>query len=134
MEFTKLTKKDLERVRLELLQKQMYRCPITGRDMKAMHSSNLCVDHDHFTGIIRGVLPKGINGLEGKVKAILKQYGHYQETDRRGMAQCLRGLADYLTLHIVPQTPYLHPSHLSPAEQRLKRNALARKRYAALNK
>lgn len=130
----KTTKADLVWIKKELLEKQRYRCPITGRDLRTMKPANLCVDHCHTSGVIRAVLPKGINGLEGKIKTLMQRFGGFEATDVVGQAKALYALADFILLHRVPQTPYLHHTHLSPAEQRAKRNAQARKRYALKKK
>lgn len=130
-ELIRTKKGDLPAIKKELLEKQRYTCPITGRDLRAIKPINLCVDHDHKTGVIRAVLPRGINGLEGKVLGLLQRFGGYVATDTVGMAKCLHGLADYLLLHRVPQTKYLHHTYMTPSEQRIARNAAARKRYAA---
>lgn len=134
MELKKTTKADLVWIKRELLEKQCYRCPITGRDLRSMKPINLVVDHCHHSGFIRAVLPRGINGLEGKVKTVMQRFGGFEATDVVGQAKALHALADYILLHRVPQTPYLHHTHLSPAEQRAKRNAQARKRYALKKK
>lgn len=131
MELKKTTKADLVSIRKELLEKQRYRCPITGRDLRGMKPLNLCVDHCHTTGVIRAVLPRGVNGLEGKVKNLLVRWGGVDARDVAGQAKVLHALADYLMLHRTPQTAYIHHSFLSLTEQRAKRNAAARKRYAA---
>lgn len=131
MEMKKVKTSDLPAIRKELLEKQRYLCPITGRDLRSMNPVNLCVDHDHHNGIIRAVLPRGINVVEGKVKSILQRYGGFPATDVVGMAKCLHGLAEFIMLHRVPQTPYLHPKHKSDVEKRVARNKLARARYAA---
>lgn len=134
MELKKTTKADLAWIKKELLEKQLYRCPITGRDLRSMKPINLVVDHCHQSGFIRSVLPRGINGLEGKIKTVMQRFGGFEATDVVGQAKALHALADYILLHRVPQTPYLHYTHLSPAEQRAKRNAQARKRYALKKK
>lgn len=134
MELKKTTKADLVWIKKELLEKQCYRCPITGRDLRSMKPINLVVDHCHHSGFIRAVLPRGINGLEGKIKTVMQRFGGFEATDVVGQAKALHALADYILLHRVPQTPYLHHTHLSPAEQRAKRNTQARKRYALKKK
>lgn len=134
MEQVKIKVSDLPRIRQELLDKQGHKCPITGRNLIGISSINLCVDHDHMTGVIRGVLPRGINGLEGKVLSLLGRFGGYVQKDTAGMTKCLRGLADYLDLHKVPQTNYIHHTHKTSLEKRAARNSLARKRYAASKK
>ena len=131
MEMKKVKTADLPAIRAELLAKQRYVCPITGRDLRAMKPINLCIDHCHVSGHIRAVLPRGINGLEGKVIGLLGRFGGFPRNDVAGMAKCLHGLADYLMLHRVPQTPYIHPTHRTGEEKRAARNSLARKRYAA---
>lgn len=134
MEMKKVKTADLPAIRKELLEKQRYVCPITGRDLRAMKPINLCVDHDHHTGYIRAVLPRGINGLEGKVLALMGRFGGFVSTDRAGIAKCLHSLADYLMLHRVPQYPYIHPTHKNEVEKRAARNKVARTRYAAKKK
>lgn len=131
VELKKTKTSDLPAIRKELLEKQNYRCPITGRDLRGMMAVNQVVDHCHTTGVIRAVLPRGINGLEGKVKAALQRFGGLQSTDVVGQAKLLHALADYIMLHRVPQTPYLHPNHKTEGEKRAARNKLARAKYAA---
>lgn len=119
---------NLRNINKALVKKQNGRCPITGRDLRAMAASNVVVDHCHRTGVIRAALPRGVNGLEGKIKAALIRWGSCR-TDDEAVA-VLRGLADYLELHKTPQTHWIHPEHLTLAEQRAKNNTKARKRYA----
>lgn len=120
---------NLPNIKKELIKRQLGKCPITGRDLRAMTSVNVVIDHNHKTGFIRAALPRAINGLEGKVKNLLIRWGGCK-TDGEIIAM-LRKLADYLELHRTPQTHWIHPEHLSPAEARAKKNAKARKRYAA---
>ncbi|CAM0030420.1 endonuclease VII [Vibrio phage D530] len=119
---------NLPNINKELVRRQRGLCPITGRDLRAMTPSNVVVDHNHKTGVIRAALPRGINGLEGKVKALLIRWGACKSEEEA--ISMLRGLADYLELHRTPQTEWIHPEHLTPAEQRAKKNKQARARYA----
>jgi len=112
----------------ELIRRQHGKCPITKRDLRSMASSNVVVDHCHSTGFIRAALPRAINGLEGKVKSLLMRWGGCKNTGEA--IQMLRGLADYLELHRTPQTHWIHPEHLTPAEKRAKTNKRARAKYA----
>lgn len=112
----------------ELVRRQNGKCPITGRDLRAMTPVNRVVDHCHKTGVIRAVLPRAINGLEGKVQALLLRWGGC--ANQSEMIKMLRGLADYMELHRTPQTEWLHPEHLSPVEKRAKANKKARAAYA----
>lgn len=119
---------NLPNIRKELVKRQHGRCPITGRDLRAMQPSNVVVDHNHRTGVIRAALPRAINGMEGKLKNLCLRWGGCQTEDE--VIALLRGMADYLEHHKVPQTEWLHPEHLTPAEQRAKKNLKARKAYA----
>lgn len=121
---------DLPAVRKELLERQKFICPITGRNLRGVNPLHLCVDHCHTSGVVRAVLPRGINGLEGKIKVLLQRFGGLRAEDVVGQAKLLHGLADYLLLHRVPQTEFIHPNHKTDVEKRAARNALARKRYA----
>ncbi|CAM0030031.1 endonuclease VII [Vibrio phage D529] len=118
----------LHNITKELIRRQNGKCPITKRDLRAMTSTNVVVDHDHKSGVIRAALPRAINGLEGKLVALCIRWG--QCKTKGEVIQMLRGMADYLELHRVPQTEWLHPDHLSPAEARAKKNKKARARYA----
>lgn len=130
----KIKESEVAMVRKELLEKQRYTCPITGRDLRAMKPTNLVLDHCHMGGHVRAVLPRGINGLEGAVKAALKRYAGLSECQVPEMAKILHNLADYLMLHRVPQHPYIYYKHKTEMEKRAARNALARKRYASKKK
>ncbi|AGZ17747.1 endonuclease VII [Vibrio phage phi-A318] len=123
---------NLPNIKKELIRRQNGKCPITGRDLRSMTTTNVVVDHDHKSGVIRAALPRAINGLEGKLTNLCIRWGGC--TSKRDIINMLRGMADYLELHQVPQTEWIHPEHLTPAEARAKRNAKARKRYALKKK
>lgn len=134
MELRKIKESEVAAVRKELLEKQNYKCPITGRDLRKLTPSNLVLDHCHTHGAIRAVLPRGINGLEGVIKVAMRRYAGLSDCQVVEMAKLLHGLADYLMLHRVPQTPYIYHKHKTEIEKRAARNALARKRYASSKK
>lgn len=119
---------NLPNIKKELIRRQLGKCPITGRDLRAMTASNVVVDHDHKSGVIRAALPRAINGLEGKLVQQCIRWGGCKSKGE--IIKMLRGMADYLDEHRTPKTEWLHPTHLSPAEARAKKNAKARKRYA----
>lgn len=127
----KVKTSELPKIKKELLEKQRYVCPLTGRDLRSISSTNVVVDHCHSSGFIRAALTRGANGAEGKIKAVLGKYVGITHNDVIQQVKFLRNLADYLILHRVPQTNYIHPKHLSTSEKLEKRNAAARKRYAA---
>ena len=81
-----------------------------------------CLDHDHVTGLVRGVFCKNCNGMEGKIKNLATR-GRTQ----LAMSQYLRNIADYWDFYSVDRTGLLHPVHLTTDEKRIKRNTKARK-------
>lgn len=123
---------NLPNITKELVRRQNGKCPITGRDLRAMSSSNVVCDHDHQSGVIRAALPRAINGLEGKVLNLFIRWGGC--TSKSEVVKMLRSLADYLEKHRTPQTEWIHPDHLEPHEKRAKANAKARARYAKKKK
>lgn len=119
---------NLPNIKKELIRRQLGKCPITGRDLRAMTSTNVVVDHCHQSGVIRAALPRAINGLEGKALNLCLRWGGCKSKSE--VIRMLRGLADYLEHHRTPRTEWIHPDHLEPHEKRAKANAKARARYA----
>lgn len=86
-----------------------------------MSASEAVLDHDHGTGAIRGVLHRSCNALLGKVENGIGRFGV------RNVGAFGAGLGPYLTKHKTNVTSLLHPTHKTPEEKRLARNAKARK-------
>lgn len=83
------------------------------------------LDHDHGTGAVRATLHRGCNALLGKIENNHKRYGV------TNLAAFTNGVAAYLQYHMTNQTGWLHPTHKSPEEKRIKANARARVNRAA---
>lgn len=116
----KLTLAQIPRVKQAILQKrQNFTCAMCTTTLTI---STGCLDHDHSTGMVRGVLCRNCNGIEGKIKNLVTR-------GRRGMAHedYLGQVLRYWIRHKTDQTGLLYPSHLTTDEKRIKTNAKARK-------
>ena len=69
----KVKAKDRLLIIKDLLEKQDNKCPICGRDLSSVLTRNICIDHDHSTGMIRGALCRNCNGIEGKINNLVKR-------------------------------------------------------------
>jgi hypothetical protein len=105
-------------VRDHLRKKQDKTCPLCE---KALNTTNAVLDHCHTTGAVRGALCRNCNGIEGKIKNLVRRAKAGIMED-----QWLNNLILYLTYHNVNRTGLLYPTHKTEAEKRLARNAKAR--------
>lgn len=92
-------------VRNALLDEQHGRCAICNRVPLVA-----CLDHDHVSGQVRGVLCRSCNAAEGKMKNVHIRVGNAQVD----FSMYLRNLADYLDKHKANPTGMMHPSHGKP--------------------
>lgn len=107
-------------VRAALLKRQDYRCGICQTPLKAV-SANACLDHDHTTGHIRGVLCRNCNGIEGKIKNLVTRgRKHYSHADYLGR------IIMYWLYHQKNPLGLFHPVHKTDDEKRELRNKKAR--------
>ena len=116
----RLTTKEIPLVKQRILElRQSFGCAICGIGLTV---STGCLDHDHSTGIIRGVLCRNCNGIEGKIKNLVTR-------GRRGMPHkdYLGKMILYWINHETDKTGLLHPVHLDEEQKRVKRNTRARK-------
>lgn len=122
----RLSRVEVEAVRGKLQAHQGHKCLLCGCNLKSGVRGGPALDHDHDHGFIRGVLCMTCNGGEGKVRSAAIRYGGGTE----GYIEWLEKLAAYLKKHKEPQYPFIHPTHLTEDEKRIKRNAKARKARA----
>lgn len=94
-------------------------CEIQLSEVKA------CLDHDHETGRIRGVLCQNCNGIEGKVRNLANR-GKRERTRYDFITKIL----SYWNHNSSVQRDEFHPMHRTDDEKRLRRNKKARLRRA----
>ena len=123
---TKAKRGDMPRIKKELLSKQHGACMFCGGDLTTVTSANVVVDHNHDTGIIRGVAHRGCNGVEGKVLALLKRWGKC--STKLQVIRMLRRLADFYERE--PKTEWIYPTHKTALEKKEARNKKAREARA----
>lgn len=115
----KIKTKDISKVRTALLIDQGGFDPIT-----LLPISEPCLDHDHDTGRVRGVLDRRTNSWEGKVRNSFRRVG--LKKTGVDLIACLRNLADYLSRNF--NCNPIHPSFKTGEEKRILRNKRAKKR------
>lgn len=115
--FDKVSRKDLSAIKKELLLKQKAICPICKKSLIRTPPRDRVVDHDHKTGVIRAVLHRGCNGMEGKVLGSVTRWrGEMRYSEIR---KTLLALIDFWDKHQIPQTRYLHPSYKTDSQKRI---------------
>lgn len=121
----KIKRTELSSVKHELMLKQNGACMFCGGDLTRVASNNVVVDHNHKTGVIRGVAHRGCNGLEGKVLKVFQTWGKCSSK-----AEILRTMKR-LTLFWAkePTTEYIYPTHKTPAERKALLNKRRRLAY-----
>jgi hypothetical protein len=103
-----LTQKKLKEYRdsTKLLQCPIFMCLLDDK----------VVDHDHDTGMVRGVIHRQANAFEGKCYNAWKRYA--KNNTEISFVQTLRNMADYLEKG---GTQYLHPTGLVQLGKRFAR-------------
>jgi hypothetical protein len=107
-----------------LVADQNFKCPLCSGSLRGTGRGGPVLDHDHATGFVREALCRVCNAGEGKVKGLAVRFGGGTDSH----VSWLKKLALYWEKHTTPQTPYIHPTHLTEDEKRLKKNATARKK------
>ena len=77
-----------------------------------------CVDHNHVTGMVRGVISMEGNTFLGRVENSFRRFGTSSDA---GLPSILRNMADYIERG---DTDYLHPVGLRQLASRFKRQTV----------
>lgn len=117
-------KQDIIPIKAEKLRKQKGKCPLCNKDLTKMQSSNVCLDHDHTTGALRGALCKNCNGQEGRIKNQAIRC-----SSLKGYMNWIIRLGNYYYEHIKNPDNRLHHTYKTETEKRLNRNKRARAVY-----
>ena len=97
------------------------RCPILGGRTK-----DWVVDHDHKTGMVRGVISRVGNSLIGKIENFLTSRCRQKPEN---FPRILRNIAEYLERE---NTDILHPVGLTQLTKRFRNNLTAQEQYDVL--
>jgi hypothetical protein len=114
-----MKRSDIPTVKVKLLKKQQGLCLICKRDLTLLPSRNACLDHNHSSWMVRGVLCRQCNVLEAKYfRAFVRSGARNQGVDYK---ELLKGLIRFLK---VKDTKYRYP----PKPKRRKKNKTKGKR------
>ena len=111
-----------------LLEKQGWKCPICGKPLTQLLKeltgrNDACLDHCHSTGMIRGVICRNCNSMEGKIRNCIRRAKYMLTEDA-----WLDSLRAYWKHYKMNPTNILHPSHKTLDEKRELRNKRARRK------
>jgi len=113
----KITNADIPTLREYLIKVQNGKCCLCSIDLSEVTP---CLDHDHETGHVRGVLCNNCNGIEGKITNLARR------AKRDGTKKSF--LVKVLEYWDKPQNEAIHPAFKNKDEKRLLRNKRARKK------
>jgi hypothetical protein len=116
----RLKPKEIAGLRDKVILQQDGKCWLCDIDLKTVTP---CLDHDHETGRIRGVLCQNCNGIEGKIKNLANR----AKRDKTRY-DFVNKILDYWNYFSALQRSEIHPTHKTEDEKRLRRNKKARDR------
>lgn len=119
MKVIKLTSAQIATVRLHILTKQGGKCAVCHR---VIQQNNACLDHDHVTGRIRGVLCRVCNRAEGKIQGITTVVKNIMDGD-----EYLSNIIQYRKWHRENPSSAIHPTHKSAEEKKELRKVRAKR-------
>lgn len=115
----RITEGQIAAVRAKMAKDQEGKCALCGLPFTPKDGPAL--DHDHTTGLVRAVLHRSCNGIEGRVLK-LAQRAHAGLPAKDYLVR----LGEYYAHHAEPRTNLIHPEHLTEDQKREKANAARR--------
>ncbi|QOC54220.1 recombination endonuclease VII [Aeromonas phage Atoyac23] len=110
----KLTRAQMTAYKLKWMRAPGAKCPLCTKPFAGMESKNVVVDHDHDSGLIRGLLCRGCNGAEGKVANAAGRWAGLGMNYER-IVPWLEQLVAYLKS---TPTDFIYPTHLTEEEKK----------------
>lgn len=103
-------------------------CPVCGKDLTSVATKNLVVDHNHKTGVVRAVMHRGCNGVEGRILKYVMTWG--KASTMQQVIETLERLIAFWKYHREPRTEWIYYLHKTEAEKKAAYNRKRRKAYA----
>lgn len=116
----KMKQSDIAKVKAELLKTTTY-CPLCNTPFSKIESKNICLDHCHTSGFVRGLLCRNCNGNLGRLEGLATR-----SKKSLTMLGWLSNAVRFLEFHKIPRTDWIHPKHKTEEEKRELRNKRAR--------
>lgn len=101
----KLTKSQADQLRVQLIKAQGNRCAICEANLDHV-GGRPCLDHDHETGLIRGVLCSNCNGIEGQIRNLANRAKRFNS-----IPEWVKSLMDYWEWHKNNPSKFIYPLH-----------------------
>jgi hypothetical protein len=118
-------KNQIALVKQKILESQGLLCALCGIRLFEDDTQNLCLDHDHKTGHIRGVLCRNCNSIEGKVFNLANRAKRSATP-----AWWISKLLAYWKQHTENPSNIYHSTHKTDDQKREIRNKKAREARA----
>jgi len=120
----RMKNKDIKEFREMMVEDQQGICPLCNRSFSTMKPRDVCADHCHDTGFMRGALCRNCNGNLGRVEGLANR-------SKRGLSKIswLVNAVGYLEDRKgAPKYDSIHPTFKTEVEKRTLRNKKAKAR------